>query len=179
MAESRQDETVEPEPLGVSATERIFWSRSTSFGIGVFAPIGAVLLLALAAVIAATLSSAAPGWLLWPIALIGLATLATAWWRVTIDRRGLRLRGLLGWPRARIPLDDIRSVAVVQVNPTADFGGWGWRWARGRSGLIMRSGEAIEVRRGDGRRFTVTVDDAETASAALAGLTARRKAPRA
>ena len=91
-----------------------------------------------------------------------------SFWRVRADRRGFSVRGALGWPRVSIPATDIAAVRVVDVDPTADFGGWGWRWGSGRrTGIIMRRGAAIEVTRRDGRRLVVTVDDADNAAAVL------------
>ena len=64
---------------------------------------------------------------------------------------------------------DIESVKMVQVEPLAEFGGWGWRWTpEGGLGVVARAGEGILVVLRDGRRFTVTVDDAETGAALLA-----------
>ena len=177
-ARALDDEGVEPEPLEVSASERVFWSRGTRFGWGVLTLIGVVLLVVLGVttVAAATADGSARfavAAIAVVIAVVIVAVLATGWWWVTVDWRGLIVRSLIGWPRISIPLDGIRSVRTVRVNPS-EFGGWGWRWTPGRrSGIIMRAGEAIEVVRTDGRQFTVTVDDAGTGSAALAGLLAR------
>jgi hypothetical protein len=57
------------------------------------------------------------------------------------------------------------------VNPLAEFGGWGWRWgADGRVGVVLRAGEGIQVTRTNGKRFVVTVDDAQTGASVLAGV---------
>jgi hypothetical protein len=74
-----------------------------------------------------------------------------------------------------IPLGDIREVNAVQVSPTAEFGGWGWRMdGTGRSGIIMRAGSAVQVTRASGKKFVVTVDDADTAASVLAALIGSR-----
>ncbi|WP_103380434.1 DUF1648 domain-containing protein [Pseudonocardia dioxanivorans] len=89
---------------------------------------------------------------------------------VTVDRRGLVVSlGVLGWPRLRIPADDIASVTTGDVSP-AQFGGWGYRIVPGGSGVVLRRGPALIVTRRSGRRFTVTVDDARTAAGLLVGL---------
>jgi hypothetical protein len=44
----------------------------------------------------------------------------------------------------------------------------------GGSGVILRAGSALIVTRRSGRRFTVTVDDAETAAGLLDGLAHRQ-----
>lgn len=44
------------------------------------------------------------------------------------------------------------------------WGGWGYRWRPEKgTAVIVRRGEALVLRLGDGLTFTVTVDDAESA----------------
>ncbi len=95
---------------------------------------------------------------------------------VTVDARGLRARSAVGWPRFRVPLDEITGVDVVQVRPLRQYGGWGFRIALdGQVGYVVRTGEAIEVTRTNGRTFVVTVDDAATGAALLTTLTERAR----
>ncbi len=114
------------------------------------------------------------GWHLWPIfippALMLAAVLTTAQFLVSAGPRGFLVRSSLGWPRLAIPADDLASAGVVQVDPLADFGGWGIRWVigpggKGRWGVIARRGPGIEVVRRDGRSLVVTTDDAGTLAA--------------
>ena len=88
--------------------------------------------------------------------------------RVRIDSTGLEARSILGWPVFRVPADDIARVESRQINPFAEFGGWGMRWAPGQTGLVLRTGEGIVVTRNDGRIFAITLDDSERAAATLA-----------
>ncbi|MFD4137587.1 hypothetical protein [Streptomyces sp. NPDC058572] len=84
---------------------------------------------------------------------------------VKVDRNALEVRcGHMGLPRRRIPLAQVAGVEVVpQVTPR-EWGGWGHRWRPDRgTAVIVRRGEGILVTLADGRTFTVTVDDAETA----------------
>jgi hypothetical protein len=75
--------------------------------------------------------------------------------------------GPLGWPRYRIPADDVAEATAADVG-ALQFGGWGYRVLPGAHGLILRSGEALLVRRrSNGRLFAVTVDDAATAAGLL------------
>ena len=105
--------------------------------------------------------------------VIGVLFLLNGRVRVTADRRGLTvLVGLLGLPRVRIAAEDIVSATAADVSP-ASFGGWGYRFVPGGSGVILRSGPALIVTRRSGRRFTVSVDDAETAAGVLGGVTGR------
>lgn len=97
-------------------------------------------------------------------------------WTVTVSRDGLSARGALPRPRLLVPLDEIESAEVGTVRAVRDFGGWGLRLASGgRTGLILRSGEAIVVRRTGGRVVLVTIDDAATAVALLNALAARAR----
>lgn len=117
----------------------------------------------------------------WPYALIaviglvvGVPGVALSRIRVGVDRRGLTVTpALLPRPWIRIPLDDIASATVQDVHALAEFGGWGYRTRPRRSALLLRSGEALSVRRRSGFEFLVTVADAETAAALLNTLAAR------
>jgi hypothetical protein len=83
---------------------------------------------------------------------------ACSYWTLTVDRRGLLLRGGLAWPTIRVPLDQIESARVIDVDPLADFGGWGLRWAPGATGIVVRRGDALEVARKGRRNLVVTLD---------------------
>lgn len=149
--------------------ERAVWVRTASL-----APAGMIVLVG-AAVILFTLAgfdfAVAGG--AWPIlaavaVVLTLVILATVLFRVRVDEGGLRVSAPLGLPRFHIPLDEIDEVKVVSVNPMADFGGWGLRKALdGRTGVVLRRGEALEVHRAAASTFVVTVDDAATAAGLL------------
>jgi hypothetical protein len=90
------------------------------------------------------------------------------WWIVRVDSSGLTIRSTLGWPRVRVPLDEVVRADVIEVRPLRDYGGWGLRvGSRGRVGVILRSGEALLVQRTGGRSVAVTVDGAATAAGVL------------
>jgi hypothetical protein len=94
--------------------------------------------------------------------------LAMTQFSVRVDVFGLTVRSALGWPRAYIPADEIERADVVEVNPFAEFGGWGWRVGRnGRTGVVLRTGPALQVTQSGDRCFVITVDDAGTAAALL------------
>lgn len=100
--------------------------------------------------------------------LMILMLLATSVFHVRADAGGLHVRSALGWPRYEVPVGDMVAVRAVAVNPVAEFGGWGLRWgADGRFGIVLRTGEGIEIVRRNGRIFVVTLDDARTAAAVL------------
>ncbi|GAA1225810.1 hypothetical protein [Rhodoglobus aureus] len=169
-AEQIRSTAVVAKPIKGSSPERVHFLSATRLGPGVVV-IAVVALVALGVALAIQAVSN-PAELLLP-AVIGLVVLAlavsTRSWRITIDQRGLRVRSAFGWPRATIAPDQIGSVAVVTVDPIGEFGGYGWRWAPGgRSGIVLSKGEAIEVTRMNGKKFIVTMHDAQLAAEALA-----------
>jgi hypothetical protein len=96
---------------------------------------------------------------------------------VRVDRMGLTVRSAVGWPRYRVPLDEIVRADVTQVSPLKEYGGWGWRVGRdGRVGVVLRKGEALLVERTGGRSIVVTVDSAATAAGLLNTLADRARA---
>jgi len=115
----------------------------------------------------------------WPVA-IGVVVLgieaACLVWRVRIDSRGLLVRSILGFPRFRLPLEEIVEVRVVEVRPLAEFGGWGIRIAGKRTGIIVRAGSAVQVSRSNGKILVFSTADGDRATALLAGLLTRRDA---
>ena len=108
-----------------------------------------------------------------PAALLLLVYLAFGWIKVTVDVRGLQIRyGVLPRPVTSGPLDDIRRAERIDLAPL-QWGGWGYRGSRkafGRAAVVLRGGDAIKLQLTDGGEFAVTVDDAATGAALLAGL---------
>jgi len=110
-----------------------------------------------------------------PIALIVFGY-ACSFWTLTIDRNGVLARGGFGhWPVIRVPLAEIESARVVETDPISDFGGWGLRWAPKSTGIILRSGEALEVTRARGRTLVLTVDGAAAPAELLNALVLRAR----
>ncbi|WP_328680807.1 hypothetical protein OG905_35345 [Streptomyces sp. NBC_00322] len=92
-------------------------------------------------------------------------TLAFVHVAVSVDRDAVEVRcGYMGLPRRRIPLSHVVCAEFdPKVNPR-HWGGWGYRWRPEKgTAVVVRRGEGIVVTLGDGRTFTVTVDDAEEA----------------
>lgn len=113
------------------------------------------------------------------VLVLGL-TLGLTLFRVSVtEDEGLVIRGLLGVPTWRVPLSDVAQARATTVSPFAEFGGWGYRLGLdGRTGFVVRAGEALEVTRGDGSRWVVTVDDAERAAGLLNALADRTRRQR-
>ncbi|MEU9125921.1 hypothetical protein AB0C96_39965 [Streptomyces sp. NPDC048506] len=106
--------------------------------------------------------------------LVLFGTLAFVHVAVRVDKDCLEVRcGHIGVPRRRIPLDTVVDADVApQVTPR-HWGGWGYRWRPEQgTAVVVRRGEGLVLRLGDGRTFTITVDDAEGAVRAI-----RRRLP--
>ncbi|MFH8619411.1 hypothetical protein ACH4E8_30675 [Streptomyces sp. NPDC017979] len=96
-------------------------------------------------------------------------TLAFVHVAVTVDGDAVEVRcGHIGVPRRRIPLSHVVDAEFEpKVNPR-QWGGWGYRWRPEKgTAVVVRRGEGVVVTLGDGRTFTVTVDDAEAAVRAI------------
>ncbi|GAA2918001.1 hypothetical protein GCM10020221_12770 [Streptomyces thioluteus] len=64
------------------------------------------------------------------------------------------------------------------ASPPRQWGGWGYRWRPDQgTGVVVRRGEGFVVRLGDGRSFTVTVDDAEAAVRVIRDRPGARRGP--
>ncbi|MRG61176.1 DUF1648 domain-containing protein [Agromyces sp. CFH 90414] len=163
-----------PEPsaatpaLDLAPGERAVWTASATAPWIVFAIIGLA-----GACLIVPIVMAPSAWWLWGSLLVVVALLATTTGvRVTVDRRGLTARTLLGLRLTQVPLADVVSASDVEVLP-GEFGGWGFRYdLRGRRGIIMRGGPGIEVQRRDAAPLVVTVSDARTGAALLNALAA-------
>ena len=111
--------------------------------------------------------------------IVVLLALGFSMFRVRVGDDGLVVRGALGVPTWRIPLADVAQADVTEVDPLWQFGGWGYRLGMdGRTGFVVRKGPALEVTRGDGARWVVTVDGAEEAAGLLNSLAERDRTSR-
>lgn len=92
-------------------------------------------------------------------------TLAFVHVAVKVDDDALEVRcGHMGLPRRRIPLSHVVGAEFAPKVTPRQWGGWGYRWRPEQgTAVVVRRGEGVVVRLGDGRTFTVTVDDAEAA----------------
>ncbi|MGR7001890.1 hypothetical protein ACU686_34105 [Yinghuangia aomiensis] len=94
--------------------------------------------------------------------------------RVTVDASGLTV-GYGRIARTRVPLDRIAEAGTRNVRALGDFGGWGYRVRPNTRGVILRSGEALELRLAGGDTFVVTTPDARTAADVVNTLAARTR----
>lgn len=168
------------EALRLAPGERAVWVRTTTMARAAkIAIVAGTTALALGGLVLAAIGSPASWAMLATAALLALLACATFVFRVRVDEHGLTARSPLGFPRFAVPIEEVQSVAVTTVSPTAEFGGWGVRVAAdGALGIILRAGEALEVTRRQGKRFVVTIDDAATAAALLEALSERARSSR-
>ncbi|MEU2743021.1 hypothetical protein ABZ656_49185 [Streptomyces sp. NPDC007095] len=95
--------------------------------------------------------------------LIMFGTLAFVHVAVKVDKDCLEVRcGHVGLPRRRIPLSSVVGADFAPRVTPRQWGGWGYRWRPDKgTAVIVRRGEGVVLRLGDGHTFTITVDNAE------------------
>jgi hypothetical protein len=161
-------------PLG--PTETAVWIRTVTIARPWLLWTLVVVVLAGSAVLGVLTSQ---WWLVPVLAALAALVAATTTWSVRVDARGLTARGVYGWPRIKVPAEEVERADAIAISPFAEFGGWGLRTdVRGRTGLVVRKGPAISIQRTGGRMVVVTVPDAERGAALLNTVAARaRTAP--
>jgi hypothetical protein len=96
--------------------------------------------------------------------------------RVRVDERGVGIRyGHLGWLRQHVALNRIEAARSCRVEPMQQ-GGFGYRGSlrfSRRVALVVRGGAALELDLDGGRRFIISVDDAERGAEHVNRLVAR------
>ncbi|MFF9375640.1 hypothetical protein ACF1BB_13945 [Streptomyces griseoluteus] len=97
--------------------------------------------------------------------LVLFGTLAFVHVDLKLDRDALEVRcGHVGLPRRRIPLSQVVDAEYIPHVTPRHWGGWGYRWRPEKgTAVVVRRGEGIVLRMGDGHTFTITVDNAESA----------------
>ncbi|MCD9141364.1 hypothetical protein [Streptomyces albireticuli] len=145
------------------ATNRIQWllavAGAACLALGVELAVDSAWTSGLAPLVMAVVGCVAAGLLM----LYG--TLAFVHVAVRVDTEALEVRcGHIGVPRTRIPLAHVVGADFAPRVTPRQWGGWGYRWRPEKgTAVVVRRGEGFVVRLGDGRSFTVTVDDAEAA----------------
>jgi hypothetical protein len=166
-------------PVVLTDGERASWIRTASVSAGmIWIVVGVCVVIAAITIVSTIATSGEYWWISFVPVVVLLVVLSNFAWTVRVDARGLRIRSVLGIPVVHIPLDQVTSADVVDVQALSQYGGWGIRFAlNGRLGVIVRSGEALEVHRRKGLDVVVTVDDAGSAAALLNGLVQREGVP--
>ncbi|GAA1210580.1 hypothetical protein [Rhodoglobus aureus] len=111
--------------------------------------------------------------------VIFLGSVALARLRVRIDSRGLRIvSALMPLLRKSIPLGTIREARTEVLEP-ANWGGWGYRVAPGRSALLLFAGPGLTVDLMNGKIFSLSLRDPETPAALINGIKTTSLGPNA
>jgi hypothetical protein len=162
----------------LTSGERVMWTGTARMGKGPLIILGLGALLAAGASVYGIVVDRSTLWITGPTLLIViLASASCLTFRVVIGRGGITVRSLIGIPRVHIPPEKVAEVRVVEVDPFAQFGGWGWRFGAGRAmGFVLRKGPGLEVVRHTGSRIVVTIDDATEAAAVLRAVSDSRSA---
>ncbi|WP_327149969.1 hypothetical protein [Nocardia sp. NBC_01329] len=154
------------EPLAIGRTEKVSWSRRAASPWMLMAGVVAVLMGVVLGFVAQPLIGVL-------LALTGVLLAHLALLRVVVDQRGLTVGiGPLGWPRWRLRPEDIAEVSAEDISPL-QYGGYGIRLIPGATAVVLRGGPGLVVTRRSGRRFVVSVDDADTGAGVLAGVVTR------
>ncbi|MGN9811341.1 hypothetical protein ACTMSW_18505 [Micromonospora sp. BQ11] len=146
--------------------QRAVWSEVGSVPL----PVYLVLLPLL--VIAAVLAVAVDLWVAAPLVITALLVLAVLCTRLTVDFRGVTVGfGPWGWPRVRVPLDEITSAWSTTVR-VAEWGGWGYRMNLDRAGrgLILRNGPGVRLELSADRYFVASVRDPHSVAGLVNGM---------
>jgi hypothetical protein len=152
------------------------WSGSAQNG---WMPLVMVLLLGQGAVVSLFLgdvTAAAPYLNLVHVLVLALLELF-AKVHVDVDQRELRIRyGYIGWLTQRIALGRVVTARAFMLRPL-EHGGWGYRGSVrffGRAAVVVRGGPALALELADGKRLSITVDDADRAAQVINELLSRR-----
>ncbi|MFF4084095.1 hypothetical protein ACFYZN_32530 [Streptomyces sp. NPDC001777] len=159
-----------PPRTGTESRSEVWTGRATNRAQWVFAVAGAACL-ALGVQLAVS-SNWASGVVALLMSVVGcvaagllmlFGTLAFVNVAVRIDGDALEVRcGHMGLPRRRILLTHVVGAEFVPRVTPRQWGGWGYRWRPEQgTAVVVRRGEGLVLRLGDGRTFTITVDDAE------------------
>jgi len=129
-------------------------------------------------VVVALLGAVAVVWL-GPVALfaafIGLIIGWTSEILVRVDDRGVSAHfGPVGWPSFRTPLARIEAADAQLIEPM-QWGGWGFRFGRRGTALVVRRGPGLVLSRRGASDLAITVDGAEQAAELVNALLARER----
>jgi hypothetical protein len=96
---------------------------------------------------------------------------------VDVDQREVRIRyGYIGWLTQRVKLDRVVTARAFVLRPM-EHGGWGSRGSvrfLGRAAVVVRGGPALGLELANGKRLSITVDDADRAAQVINTILSRR-----
>jgi hypothetical protein len=153
-------------PLELGAQERVFWTGSAENRPEALFSVALLVMSALAVQV----------FELWHMLVLLCAAVMlehVSKIRVVVNGQRLMVRyGRLGWVRQRIDLRRVLGASAFDLVPMAR-GGWGYRgslWIFGRASVVVRRGPALRLELENGRVFSITVEDANTAADLINGL---------
>ncbi len=111
------------------------------------------------------------GWLYFGLVLVIAFLAVMTFTKLTVEVRedGFFIRyGYWIYPVQKIDWQSVASVRTLHVEPTL-WGGWGYRWVpwKKATAAVMRRGPGLRFDFANGKIFVITIDDAETALAAI------------
>lgn len=166
------------EPMGLAPGRRAVWLHTETAARGILLIVGAALAFSVIVLLVAWMNGGSAGsfWAAVAIATVTVVAISTiVAFHIRIDSSGLTVRSIAGLPRWHVAANDIEDVSVIDVRAIGDFGGYGVRLSRGRTGIVLRSGPAVLVTRTNGRPLVITLEDAATAAALLAAVAVRAR----
>ncbi|WP_405884867.1 hypothetical protein OG762_42890 [Streptomyces sp. NBC_01136] len=161
MRDHRHRESVRPDVWTGRATNRVQWlpalGGAACIALGIELAVDSTWTSGVAALAMSVVGCIAAG------LLILFGTLAFVHVAVKVDKDCLEVRcGHIGLPRRRIPLSHVVGADFDPRVTPRQWGGWGYRWRPEKgTAVIVRRGEGVVLRLGDGHTFTITVDNAE------------------
>ena len=88
--------------------------------------------------------------------------------QVRIDTQGIHYKYWpIVWNWRLISWREIENLDIKNVNPINDFGGWGYRFGRKGSGIILNSDKALYITRKTGKPFVITTSKPEAMRAEI------------
>ncbi|WP_105972586.1 hypothetical protein [Streptomyces geranii] len=163
MSDHPREETAPPEVWSGRATNRAQWLLALGgcafMALGIELAVDSAWTSGVAPLAMSVVGCIAAG------LLVLFGTIAFVHVAVKVDTDSLEVRcGHIGLPRRRIPLSQIVGAEFVARVTPRQWGGWGYRWRPEQgTAVVVRRGEGVVLRLGDGHTFTITVDNAEAA----------------
>ncbi|QCQ90860.1 DUF1648 domain-containing protein [Rhodococcus sp. SGAir0479] len=164
--------------IALADSESVVWTGTAAMPRWLAVTLGVLPLVVAAAAAWGASDAGVPALVITAVVGALLMGLALAPVHVVVDGRGLETRYVLTGGRRRVPLDEVARADAVRIGLINRYGGIGYRVGPDGVGLLVRPGAALRVTRGDGSKFTVTVDGADQAAAVLNSLAARGRVAR-
>ncbi|MEY3697335.1 MAG: hypothetical protein RJA41_985 [Actinomycetota bacterium] len=111
------------------------------------------------------------GWLYFSLVLVIAFVAVMTFTKLNVEVRedGFYIRyGYWIYPVQKIDWQNVASVRTLHVEPV-QWGGWGYRWVpwKKATAAVMRRGPGLRFDFANGKVFVITIDDAQTALAAI------------